>query len=194
MEKEKSYLKLFEVQNNLKLAEIKKNKVVKSSSSVSGNNSNERENNLENDVASKIYNPFQIYDRPFCKDQLANNLYQYYQIPVDNKKSNESLRDETESENNEDKTSNNTTVIEPIDKFIDQLLEGQEVSSSELDPTPALSIANTLKKKLESCHLSLIDLLTFDGNPTKWPEFIENFKTRVHDKVYFTNSMRMDHF
>ena len=68
MEKEKSYLKLFEVQNNLKLAEIKKNKVVKSSISVSGNNSNERENNLENDVASKIYNPFQIYDRPFCKD------------------------------------------------------------------------------------------------------------------------------
>ena len=46
-------------------------------------------------------------------------MYQYYQIPVDNKKSNESLRDETESENNEDKTSNNTTVIEPIDKFID---------------------------------------------------------------------------
>ena len=68
MEKEKSYLKLFEVQNNLKLAEIKKNKIVESSSSVSDNNSNEREDNVENDVVSKIYNPFQIYDRPFCKD------------------------------------------------------------------------------------------------------------------------------
>ena len=33
------------------------------------------------------------------------------------------------------KTSNRTAVIELIDKFIDELLEEQEVSSSELDPT-----------------------------------------------------------
>ena len=119
-------------------------------------------------------------------------MYQYCQIPVDNEKSNESFRDEAKSEDNENKTSNNTTVIEPINKFIDELLEGQEVSSSELDPIPALSIADALTKELESRHLTPVDLLTFNGNATKWPEFIENFKTRVYNKVSFTNSMRME--
>ena len=55
----------------------------------------------------------------------------------------------------------------------------------------ALSITDALKKKLESRHLPPVHLLTFDGNPTKWPEFIENFKMGVHNKVSFTNSMRM---
>ena len=35
-------------------------------------------------------------------------------------------------------------------------------------------------------------MLTFDGNPTKLVEFKENFKMRVHNKVSFTNSMRME--
>ena len=34
------------------------------------------------------------------------------------------------------------------------LLEGQEFSSSEFDPTPTLSIADTLKKELESMPLT----------------------------------------
>ena len=88
---------------------------------------------LENDTLSKKCNPVQNYNRSFCKDKLANNLCQYFQIQVDNKRSNESFRDKAKSENNENKTSNNTTVIEPIVKFIDELLDGQEVSSSEFD-------------------------------------------------------------
>ena len=60
-------------------------------------------------------------------------MCQYFQIQVDNKRSNESFRDKAKSENNENKASNNTTVIGPIVKFIDELLEGQEVSSSEFD-------------------------------------------------------------
>ena len=146
---------------------------------------------LENGIVSKKCNPGQSYDRSFCKDKLAKNSYQYYQITVDNKRINESFRDEAKSKNDKNKTSNSTTLIEPIDKFIDELLEGQEVSSSELDPTPALSIANALKKELESRHLPLVDFLTFYGNPNKWPKFIENFKTRVYNKVSFTNTMRM---
>ena len=190
MEKEKAYLELVEAQNNLKLAEIKKNKIAGSSSSLSNNN-NDREDILEY-IVSKKYNPVQSYDRSFCKDKLAKNSDQFYQISVDNKKSNQSFRDEAKSENNENKTKISTIVIEPIDNFIDELLEGQEVSSSELDPTPTLSIANTLKKELESRHLPPVDLLAFDRNTTKWPELIENFKTRVHSKVSFTNSMRME--
>ena len=146
---------------------------------------------LESYIVSKKYN-LESYDRSFCKDKLAKNSYQYYQIPVDNKKSNESFRDEAKSENNDNKTSNSAIVIEPIDKFIDELLEGQEVSLSEIDPTPALSIADALKEELESRHLPHVDLLTFDGNRTKLAEFIENFRTRVHNKVCFTNSMRME--
>ena len=191
MEKEKPYLELVEAQSNLKLAEIKNNKIAGRSNSLSDNNSNDNEVNLENDIVSKKYNPVQSYDRSFCKDRLAKNSYQYYQIPVDNEKSNESFRDEAKSENNENKTSNSTTVIEPINKFIDELLEVQEVSSSELDPIPALSIADALTKELESHHLTPVDLLTFNGNATKWPEFIENFKTRIYNKVSFTNSMKM---
>ena len=88
MEKEKAYLEFVEAQENLKLAGIKKDKIVGSSSSLSDNNS------LENDIVSKKYNPVQSYDRPFCKDKLAKNLCQYSEIPVDNKKSNESFRGE----------------------------------------------------------------------------------------------------
>ena len=123
MEKEKTYLELVEAQNKLKFAEIKKNKIAGCSSSLSHNNSNRREDILENDIVSKKYNPVPSYDRSFCKNELAKNSYQYYQIPVGNEKSNESFRDEAKSEDNENKASNGTTAIEPIDKFIDELLE-----------------------------------------------------------------------
>ena len=43
MEKEKEYLELVEGLNNFKLAEIKKNKIAGSSSSLSDNNSNDSE-------------------------------------------------------------------------------------------------------------------------------------------------------
>ena len=115
MKKEKAQLALVEAQNNLKFAEIKKNKIPKSSSSLSDNNSNDREDILENDIVSTKYNPVQ-------------SLYQYYQISVDNKKSNKSFRDKSKSENHENKTPNSATVIEPNDKFQDELFEGQDVS------------------------------------------------------------------
>ena len=67
---------------------------------------------------------------------VAKNSYQYYQIPLDNKESSDSFRDETKSESNENKTSNSITVIEPIDKFIVELFEGQEVSSQGLIQLP----------------------------------------------------------
>ena len=193
MEKEKAYLELVKAQNNLKLAEIKKYEIAGSSSPLLDNNSNDGKtfqkmiSYQRNMTQCKI-----MVGRSFCKDNLAKNSYQYHQIAADNKRSNQSFRDEAKSENNENKTSNNTIVIEHIDKLIDELLEGKEVSSSELDPTPALNIADALKKELESCHLPPADLLTLEGDSTKWPEFIKNFKTRNSNKVPFTNSMRME--
>ena len=74
---------------NLNLVpEMKKNKIVRSSSSLADNNSNDREDILESDIVPKKCNRVQSYDRSFCKDELANNSDQYHQIPVDNKKSN----------------------------------------------------------------------------------------------------------
>ena len=43
MEKEKTYLESVEGQNNLKLTKIKKNKIARSSSSLSDNDTNDRE-------------------------------------------------------------------------------------------------------------------------------------------------------
>ena len=37
-----------------------------------------------------------------------------------------------------------------------------------------------------------MELFRFDGDPCKWPDFIENFKNRVHDKRSFTDDIRME--
>ena len=71
MKKEKAYLELVEAQSNVKLAEIKKNEIAGSSSSLSDNNSNQREDILENDIVSKKYKPVQSYDKSFFKDEVA---------------------------------------------------------------------------------------------------------------------------
>ena len=34
--------------------------------------------------------------------------------------------------------------------------------------------------------------MTFDGNPSCWPEFIENFKIMVHLKTTFNDTIRME--
>ena len=49
-----------------------------------------------------------------------------------------------------------------------------------------------MKKDFESRSTPAIDVLRFDCDPSKWPEFIDNFKTRVHMKVTFNDSIRME--
>ena len=44
----------------------------------------------------------------------------------------------------------------------------------------------------ETRHLPPIDLIPFDSNPLNWPEFIQNFKERVHLKKSFSDSLRME--
>lgn len=60
-----------------------------------------------------------------------------------------------------------------------------------MQQTQPLTTAGALMKELESRYLTPADLLTFDRNPTKWPKRIGNFKSRVHNKFFFTNSMQM---
>ena len=37
-----------------------------------------------------------------------------------------------------------------------------------------------------------IELCRFSGNPCEWPEFIENFRIRVHLKLTFDDNLRME--
>ena len=55
-----------------------------------------------------------------------------------------------------------------------------------------ITVTAALQQELETRHLPLIDLIPFDGNPLNWPEFIQNFKERVHLKKTFSNSMIME--
>ena len=49
-----------------------------------------------------------------------------------------------------------------------------------------------LKDEIESRTLPPIDLTKFDGNPSKWLELIDNFKTCVHNEATFTDSVRIE--
>ena len=48
-----------------------------------------------------------------------------------------------------------------------------------------------MQQKVDSRNLPLIPLIGFDGNPSKWPEFIENFFTRDQLKQTFDDNTRM---
>ena len=54
------------------------------------------------------------------------------------------------------------------------------------------TVVAALTHELETRHLPPIDLIPVDGNPLNWPEFIQNFKERVHLKKSFPDGMRME--
>ena len=86
--------------------------------------------------------------------------------------------------------SQDITAREPVDKFIDDLLEGIETSLLKSN----LNLNNDFAWKQEyECHQLLpIELRWFGGNPSEWPEFVSNFRNRIHEKVSFNDSMRME--
>ena len=45
--------------------------------------------------------------------------------------------------------------------------------------------------ELESKNLPSIELTRFDGDDCKWPDIIQNFKNWVHEKLSFTDDIRM---
>ena len=49
-----------------------------------------------------------------------------------------------------------------------------------------------LQWKFGTRNVPAIELVRFDGNPCKWPDFIQNFKSRVHDKRSFNDSIPME--
>ena len=62
-----------------------------------------------------------------------------------------------------------------------------DISSSE-----DIVVSSAVHQHLEAKSLSPIELLTFDGNPSCWPEFTESFKIKVHLKTTFNDTIRME--
>ena len=77
-----------------------------------------------------------------------------------------------------------------IDDFIGRLVEGKETVLPERNPVVSASML--LQLEYESKCLPVKELFRFNGDPCKWPDFIENFKNRVHDKRSFTDDIRME--
>ena len=82
-----------------------------------------------------------------------------------------------------------TKFREPIDSFIDRLVEGQETKISECEKD--LDAKTALKLEFESRHWPVVPLYRFSGDASHWPEFIECFYTRVHCKSSFDDNIRM---
>ena len=78
---------------------------------------------------------------------------------------------------------------EPIDKFIDELIERKErkIPSSELPSR----LHFTIEQEYESHNLPPTDLHIFDGDASKWQQFTEDFYRRVHRKITFDDNMRI---
>ena len=55
-----------------------------------------------------------------------------------------------------------------------------------------ITVAAALQQELEIRQLPPTDLFPFDGNPLNWPEFIQNFKERIHLKKSFSDSLKME--
>ena len=87
----------------------------------------------------------------------------------------------------------NDTLIpskEPIDAFIDNLIEGEE--SIIQDVNKVLPTSLLLQREFETRDLPAINLMRFDGDSKQWPNFLQNFKHRVHNEISFSDSVRMD--
>ena len=91
------------------------------------------------------------------------------------------------------KNSDSPVSVHPnncIDDFIDRLVEGKETVLPERDPV--LSVSMLLQLEYESKYLPVMELFRFDGDPCKWPDFIQNFKNRGHDRHSFTDDIGME--
>ena len=83
-----------------------------------------------------------------------------------------------------------SVCFQPIDKFIDDLIEGEETCLAGL--SKPLTASAALRYEFESKTLPVVELTKFNGDSSKWPEFIENFSRRIHFKLSFTDNDRME--
>ena len=78
---------------------------------------------------------------------------------------NSSISRETKFDRNE------KTKTEPVDRFIDLLIEGKDTILPR-EKSVTLTIANAAQQEIESRNLPPVHLKTFSGDLSQWPEFI----------------------
>ena len=69
---------------------------------------------------------------------------------------------------------------EPVDAFIDNLIEGKESIIQDVNKVFPTSLL--LQREFETRDLPTINLMSFGGDSKQWTNFIQNFKHRVHNK------------
>ena len=74
--------------------------------------------------------------------------------------------------------------------MIDDLVEAEE-SSFASQTRISVNLTLVLQQDVDSHNLSPISSNRFDGNPSKWPEFIEKFFAKFHSKQTFDDNARM---
>ena len=79
---------------------------------------------------------------------------------------------------------------EPIDAFIDNLIEDKESIIQDANKAPPALLL--FQREFEARDLPAINFLHFDGDSKQWPNFIQNFKHCVLNKVSFSDSVCMD--
>ena len=83
-----------------------------------------------------------------------------------------------------------SVLLKPIDKFIDDLIEGEETCLAGL--SNPVTASSALRYEFESKTLPVVELTKFNDESSKWPEFIENFSRRIHFKLSFTDNDKME--
>ena len=91
--------------------------------------------------------------------------------------------------NYSDTSQNSFPKRDPIDKFIDDLIEGEETSIRI--ETRSMDMQLALKQEYEARHVPAMELIRFNGNPVLWSVFIDNFYQNVHSKMTFLDNIRM---
>ena len=91
--------------------------------------------------------------------------------------------------NYSDTSQNSFPKRDPINKFIDDLIEGEETSIRIEIRSMDMQLA--LKQEYEARQLPAMELIRFNGNPILWPEFIGNFYQNVHSKMTFSDNITM---
>ena len=194
--KDEVYEELLEAQNQLEIAELLEKKELENikteyqeevNKKLSISKSKSLESNYSEDIGALNTT---VKNKTL---QIPSNLLENCQLPTHSTKTttkvrkpsklvskdciNSSILRETKFDHNE------KTKTEPVDRFIDLLIEGKETILPR-ENSVTLTIANAVQQEIESRHLPPVDLKTFTGDPLQWPEFIENFKTRVHRKQH----------
>ena len=72
------------------------------------------------------------------------------------------------------------------------MVEGEETKLEPYLKNQSISVADALQKELDMRSLPPIELMSFNGDSAVWPDFIENFKTRVHQKGSFNDQIRIE--